>query len=151
MTIAGTGLPMDQAASACARVEDSACARVEELARAAKRAGHPGRIGPLRADIYLGLLDGRWQHLTREIIADLLTSVISNTDPDAHPQHDAATTPVPDGPLPPEGQTPPSDACAASRPGEPVAHHIAANGAGGGTKGVSRGSLDADPVDRLCA
>jgi hypothetical protein len=65
-TITGSGLPADQAASACARIE--------ELARAAKRAGHPGRIGPLRADIYLGLLDGRWQHHTGEqIITDLLT------------------------------------------------------------------------------
>src|SRR6185312_10532873 len=65
-TVTGSALPVEQAAVACAHVE--------ELARAAKRAGHPGRIGPLRADIYLGLLDGRWQHFTRdEIIADLLT------------------------------------------------------------------------------
>ncbi|MGH3828439.1 MAG: HNH endonuclease signature motif containing protein, partial [Pseudonocardiaceae bacterium] len=64
-TVTGRKLPADQAAAACARIED--------LAKAAKRAGHPGRIGPLRADIYLGLLEGRWQHLTRaQIIADLL-------------------------------------------------------------------------------
>ena len=66
-TVTGRRLPADQAATACARIED--------LARAAKRAGHPGRIGHLRADIYLGLLEGRWQHRTREeIIADLLAS-----------------------------------------------------------------------------
>jgi hypothetical protein len=41
-------LPTDQAAAACARIED--------LAKAAKRAGHPGRVGHLRADLYLGLL-----------------------------------------------------------------------------------------------
>ncbi len=71
-TVTGSGLPVEQAASACAHVE--------ELARAAKRAGHPGRIGPLRADIYLGLLDGRWQHHTRDqIITDLLTSAIHDT------------------------------------------------------------------------
>ncbi|MGH4000379.1 MAG: hypothetical protein ACRDTJ_23290, partial [Pseudonocardiaceae bacterium] len=65
-TVTGSALPVDEAAAACAHVE--------ELARAAKRAGHPARIGPLRADIYLGLLDGRWQHLNRDqIIADLLT------------------------------------------------------------------------------
>ncbi|HET9257326.1 MAG TPA: HNH endonuclease signature motif containing protein, partial [Pseudonocardiaceae bacterium] len=63
-----------------------ACARVEELALAAKRAGHPGRIGPLRTDIYLGLLDGRWQHRTREeIITDLLTSATGGTDAGADP------------------------------------------------------------------
>ncbi|MGH8920738.1 MAG: HNH endonuclease signature motif containing protein, partial [Actinomycetes bacterium] len=59
-TVTGRRLPADQAAAACARIE--------ELAKAAKRAGHP-----LRADIYIGLLDGRWAHATREdIIADLL-------------------------------------------------------------------------------
>jgi hypothetical protein len=72
-TVTGSALPVDQAAAACAHVE--------ELARATKRAGHPGRIGPLRADIYLGLLDGRWQHCTRDqIIADLLTRATSDTD-----------------------------------------------------------------------
>ncbi|MGB6227563.1 MAG: hypothetical protein WBF76_19865, partial [Pseudonocardiaceae bacterium] len=72
-TITGSGLPADQAASACARIE--------ELARAAKRAGHPSRIGPLRADIYLGLLDGRWQHHTGDqIITDLLIDATGDTE-----------------------------------------------------------------------
>jgi hypothetical protein len=77
-TVTGSALPVDEAAAACAHVE--------ELARATKRAGHPGRIGPLRADIYLGLLDGRWQHCTRDqIIADLLTRPTSDieADPDS--------------------------------------------------------------------
>jgi hypothetical protein len=78
-TVTGSALPVDQAAVACAHVE--------ELARMAKRAGHPGRIGPLRADIYLGLLDGRWQHCTRDqIIADLLTRAMSDID-DADPDN----------------------------------------------------------------
>jgi hypothetical protein len=64
-TVTGRRLPAEQAAAACARIED--------LAKAAKRTGHPGRIGPLRADIYVGPLEGRWQQLTRDqIIADLL-------------------------------------------------------------------------------
>jgi len=64
-TVTGRRLPADQAAAACARIED--------LAKAAKRAGHPGRIGSLRADVYVGLLEGRWQQLTRDqLIADLL-------------------------------------------------------------------------------
>ena len=66
-------LPVEQAAAACAHVE--------ELARAVKRAGHRGRIGPLRADLYLGLLDGRWQHRTRDqIITDLLSRAPSDPD-----------------------------------------------------------------------
>jgi hypothetical protein len=93
-TVTGTGLPVEQAASACARVE--------ELARAAKRAGHPGRIGPLRADIYLGLLDGRWQHHTRDqIITDLLSCATSDIDHGAESDHpvepDPTTTPPHEG------------------------------------------------------
>ncbi len=76
-TVTGSHLPTDQAAAACARIED--------LAKAAKRAGHPGRVGHLRADLYLGLLDGRWQHMTRDqIIADLLAHAANSTS-DADP------------------------------------------------------------------
>jgi hypothetical protein len=79
-TVTGSALPVEQAAAACAHVE--------ELARAAKRAGYPGRIGPLRADLYLGLLDGRWQHRTRDqIITDLLSRAPSDTDDDADPDN----------------------------------------------------------------
>ncbi|HEY6424275.1 MAG TPA: hypothetical protein VIY28_13700 [Pseudonocardiaceae bacterium] len=95
-TVTGSGLPVEEASAACAHVE--------ELARAAKRAGHPGRIGLLRADIYLGLLDGRWQHCNRDqIIADLLARATNDTadgaDPDAadphHPTDPAAGGDVP--------------------------------------------------------
>jgi hypothetical protein len=111
-TITGSGLPVEQAASACARVE--------ELARAAKRAGHPGRIGPLRSEIYLGLLDGRWQYLTRDqLIADLLTSATPDTDHSADPsdpaQPAAATTPTAD-------QNPASDTCGATTDTVPAGH-----------------------------
>ena len=47
----------------------TAYAHVEILARAAKRAGHPGRIGPLRADIHLSLLEGRRFGRTAPILA----------------------------------------------------------------------------------
>ena len=64
-TITGSGLPADEAAVACARVD--------RLAEAAKRAGHPGRAGQIAADVYLGLLDGRFDGLSEEqIIAALL-------------------------------------------------------------------------------
>ncbi len=88
-TVTGSGLSVEQAAAACAHVE--------ELARATKRAGHPGRIGPLCADIYLGLLDGRWQLRTRdEIITDLLTEAAGDTDggdPDTRVDSDHPTSP----------------------------------------------------------
>ncbi|MGH4009058.1 MAG: DUF222 domain-containing protein [Pseudonocardiaceae bacterium] len=106
-TVTGRRLPADQAATACARIED--------LARAAKRAGHPGRIGHLRADIYLGLLEGRWQHHTREeIITDLL----------------ANATPTVQGPTP--GNTTddtPEDSCPAGIPAHPAPATGAATGA----------------------
>ncbi|MGH3853027.1 MAG: DUF222 domain-containing protein [Pseudonocardiaceae bacterium] len=85
-TVTGQRLPADQAAAACARIED--------LAKAAKRAGYRGRIGPLRADIYLGLLDGRWSHHSREdIIADLLAQAAQTNQPtpDEQPAPDQST------------------------------------------------------------
>jgi hypothetical protein len=102
-TVTGRRLPVEQATAACARIED--------LAKAAKRAGHPGRIGPLRADVYLGLLEGRWQHRTRdEIIADLLA------DTCAQPTPDPSSRP-PDTPTPPP--TPDSAGGAADVPAAP--------------------------------
>ena len=47
----------------------TAYVHVEKLARAAKRAGHPGRIGPLRADIHLSLLEGRRFRRTAPVLA----------------------------------------------------------------------------------
>ena len=108
-TVTGRRLPTDQAAAACARIED--------LAKAAKRAGCPGRIGSLRADIYLGLLDGRWTHHSREeIIADLLTRATPVDQPiPEQPSPDdsviADRTPANDGPGPDDD----AEAHAASR------------------------------------
>ncbi len=65
VTITGSGLPADEAAVACARVD--------RLAEAARRAGHPCRAGQIAADVYLGLLDGRFHGLSEEqTIAALL-------------------------------------------------------------------------------
>ncbi|MGH4007825.1 MAG: DUF222 domain-containing protein [Pseudonocardiaceae bacterium] len=108
-TVTGRRLPADQAAAACARIED--------LAKAAKRAGHPGRIGPLRADIYIGLLEGRWQHLTRDqIIADLLADAAPNG---------TAQDPAPDG-------TPAAEAPAGGDAGAPAASDNGDRGDGAG-------------------
>ncbi len=95
-TVTGRRLPADQAAAACARIED--------LAKAAKRAGHPERIGPLRASIYLGLLDGRWARLTRDqIIADLLDQVTADdTAQDPTPGGASDDTPAAEAPAGPD-------------------------------------------------
>jgi hypothetical protein len=65
VTLSANGLPADEA--------EAACARIEALADAAKRAGHPGRIGQIRCDLFLGLLDGRFNGMTTdEVVAALL-------------------------------------------------------------------------------
>lgn len=95
--IAASGLPPDEAAAATERIA--------RLARAAKRAGHPGRADQLRADIYLRLLDGRFHHLTRaEMIAALLadTAQIEALTAQASPGEAAAEDPAGPGPRPAE-------------------------------------------------
>lgn len=65
ITIAAHGLPVDQA--------DAACQRIQNLAAAAKRAGHPGLIGQIRCDLFVGLLDGRFHGMTtKQVIAALI-------------------------------------------------------------------------------
>ncbi|WP_300017812.1 HNH endonuclease signature motif containing protein [Pseudonocardia sp.] len=65
VTISGNGLPADEA--------EAACLRVQELAAAAKRAGHPGLIGQIRSDLFLGLLDGRFHAMdSARVIATLI-------------------------------------------------------------------------------
>ncbi len=67
VTMSATGLPPDEA--------EAACRRVEVLADRVKRAGHPGRVGQIRSDVYLGLLDGRFHGLTDDaIVAALLAA-----------------------------------------------------------------------------
>src|SRR5262245_63410665 len=50
--LAGYDLPVERVAAAAARVD--------RLAKAARRAGHPDVLDHLRADLYLGLLDGAY-------------------------------------------------------------------------------------------
>ena len=84
VTITGSSLPADKAAVACARVD--------RLAEAAKRAGHPGRVGQIAADVYLGLLDGRFHGLSEEqIIAELSRELRpEDTGPDNAPDDEAS-------------------------------------------------------------
>lgn len=62
--LVGTGLPPDQAAAAAARLD--------RLAAAARRAGHPATLPQISADLFLGMLDGRFHGLTEQQIVDAL-------------------------------------------------------------------------------
>jgi hypothetical protein len=63
--VTGQNLPADDAAAACARVD--------ALADAAKLAGAATKIDYLRAELFLGLLDGRFHGMTESaIIAELV-------------------------------------------------------------------------------
>ena len=104
ITIAANGLPADQA--------EAACERIQHLAAAAKRAGHPGLIGQIRCDLFLGLLDGRFHGMTtQQVIAALIVDYRPDGEPAAGstaagsrnarsgrsdgPACDGATDPVP--------------------------------------------------------
>src|SRR3954451_15796647 len=55
-TVYRQNLPADHAAAACTRID--------ALADAAKRAGAAAKIDHLRAELFLGLLDGRFHGMT---------------------------------------------------------------------------------------
>jgi uncharacterized protein DUF222 len=75
-TLSGEGLPPDEAAAASARLD--------RLAEAARRAGHPGRLSQINADLYVGMLNGSFHGLTEaEILAHLLAHPRSEDGPDA--------------------------------------------------------------------
>lgn len=78
VSLTGHGLAVDEAEAACVRIQD--------LAAAAQRAGHPGRIGQIRADVYLGLLDGRFHGMTADgIIHALLAAAAEAASESAEP------------------------------------------------------------------
>lgn len=112
--LSGLDLPADQAASATANIE--------ALARRVKRAGDHRPIDHIRADLYLGLLDGSFTGCDeRQIIAHLLSQVRQPADPGpAAPQPDEPrpATHQPTGPrsaTPQPDERPPDE----PRPGEP--------------------------------
>ncbi len=67
VTVSGHGLPADDA--------EVACQRVERLAAATRRAGHPGTVGQIRADVFLALLDGRYHGMDTD---QLVTALIAD-------------------------------------------------------------------------
>ncbi len=67
-TVTGHGLAADEAIAACERLE--------ALADEVRRAGHPGTVGQVRADLFTRLLDGRFHGMDREqMIAAMLAEV----------------------------------------------------------------------------
>jgi hypothetical protein len=70
-TLSGEGLPPDEAAVAAARLD--------RLAEAAKRAGHPGRLAQITADLFLGMLDGDFHGMTE---ADILVRLLAHPRPE---------------------------------------------------------------------
>jgi hypothetical protein len=71
MTISGRGLAPDEAAAAMARID--------ELAAEIRRAGHPSLLPQIRADLYVGLLDGSLPHRDR---GEILTAMLARARPD---------------------------------------------------------------------
>jgi hypothetical protein len=70
-TVTASGLSPEEAAAGAQRLS--------RLARAVKRAGHPGTFDQIRADIFAGLYDGTLHHLTpEEMIAVLLARAAGN-------------------------------------------------------------------------
>ena len=73
ITLSANGLPADEAEAACVRIQD--------IAAAAKQAGHPGRIGQIRCDVLLGLLDGRFTGMTTGQVIAALIAQHADDDP----------------------------------------------------------------------
>ena len=111
VTITASGLPTDQAAAA----QD----RLEQLAAAVKRAGHPGLLAHIQADVFLGLLNGRYHHCTIEqIAADLLARAETPVTEPA-PEPASAPDPAPEAPAPPQ-PTPDATAPSPDHPAAPA-------------------------------
>jgi hypothetical protein len=122
-TVSGQNLPADQAAAACARVDALACS--------AKRSGAGGPIDHLRAELFLGLLDGRFSGLPEAaIVAELMRLF----PPTAAPRSAQPTEPAqPVEPEQPEQSVEPEQPEQPASPTQPAQRGIAATVAPPGT------------------
>ncbi len=101
VTVTGRHLPVGRDAAASDRID--------RLAKSAKTAGDRRRIGHLRADLYIGMLDGTYSGLTD---AQILAHLLANP-PD--PDDDDLDDPGPDEPDDPVPATAPSLAASSRR------------------------------------
>ncbi|MEV4324885.1 DUF222 domain-containing protein, partial [Microbispora rosea] len=81
-TVSGLDLPLDRAVAGCERID--------ELARACKRAGDHRPVDHIRADLFLGSLDGSFEGLSD---AEIVTHVRTHPFVDATPSDAPADTP----------------------------------------------------------
>ena len=101
VTITGTGLSVEEAAAACARLD--------RLATTIRRAGHPRSLAQISADLYVGMLNGLYAGLTdTQIVARLLHDTLNGGDVDGR-------TPT-DEPNPPAEPSPPDEPSSGEAP-----------------------------------
>ncbi|MEU7940854.1 DUF222 domain-containing protein, partial [Microbispora bryophytorum] len=81
-TVSGLDLPLDRAVAGCERID--------ELARACKRAGDRRPVDHIRADLFLGSLDGSFESLSD---SEIVTHVRTHPFLDATPSDTSADTP----------------------------------------------------------
>ncbi|MEU8280340.1 DUF222 domain-containing protein, partial [Microbispora bryophytorum] len=81
-TVSGLDLPLDRAVAGCERID--------ELARACKRAGDHRPVDHIRADLFLGSLDGSFESLSD---SEIVTHVRTHPFLDATPSEASADTP----------------------------------------------------------
>ncbi len=81
-TVSGLDLPLDRAVAGCERID--------ELARACKRAGDRRPVDHIRADLFLGSLDGSFEGLSD---AEIVTHVRTHPFVDATPSDASAGSP----------------------------------------------------------
>ena len=86
VTMTAYSLPAEEASAACARVD--------RLADATKRAGHRSRVGQIAADVFLGLLDGRFHRLTED---QIVAALLRDPRPEDTPTNEASATNNPAG------------------------------------------------------
>jgi len=91
VTLTATGLPAHEAAAACERIH--------HLATQIKRAGHPATLDQIKADVTLGLLNRRFDHMT---IAQIITAMTSDVE------SSQAQADTPAGPRGPAGAAEPT-------------------------------------------
>ena len=129
VTVSATGLAADEASAACARLD--------RLAASVRRAGHPWPLPSIAADIYVGMLGGRYTGMTEaDIIADLLGAARS----DKHPSDPAAGS---------DGSSDVSDPAAGSDDSSDASDPAVGSGELSDTSGSAAGL--SDPVDDSCA
>jgi hypothetical protein len=137
-TLTGHDLPFDEVAAACARLD--------ALATAAKAAGHPDRLDHLRVELYLGMLTGRYTHLSDQEILTTLHAT-ARTRPDttdsAHQHHHNSD---PDRGDPDDSDPDDSDGDPDSGGGDPDVHG-GGNDGGNGRPGPGGPPDDEGPED----